>query len=311
MNLVFNCLNSGLGNGGGSKTTIMCAKTLEALGHRCDIVATDDNFTWFSHKPVIKYIPKDTDIIIATACTTVLSTLQSSIRKKAYYVRGHEVWMWDEKQLAACYNAGLFNITNSYGLKNKLKEFGANSIVVHQGIDLEDWQDKELRLNDKIRIGCLYQKKSTKRWCDFVKLANILGSKDYEYVAFGTEIRKDSFLDGYICSPTHEQLVDLYSSCHIFFLPTILEGLHNIGLEAGLCGCLLVGNSSPLNGMIYDYLFDGKTGMVYPLDDIFSAAEIIKNPKWELVEEAKHFITNNIGSRETNMKKFVSYLEKI
>ena len=151
MNIAFNCLNSGLGNVGGSKTTIMCAKVLEGLGHRCDIIATTDNFTWFKHKPVINYIPRDLDVIIATACTTVGSTLQSNVPKKVYYIRGFENWVMSEQGLSMGYNSGLFNITNSYGLQRKLKEFGAESVVVHQGVDLEDWEDRKQRSSSRTR----------------------------------------------------------------------------------------------------------------------------------------------------------------
>ena len=313
MKLAFNCLNSGLGNGGGSKTIIMCAKVLEDLGHRCDIIATADNFTWFKHKPVINYIPNDLDVIVATACTTVQSTLQSNIPKKAYYIRGFETWVMNEKELATGYNSGLFNIANSYGLQRKLKEFDIKSTVIHQGIDIMQWEDRGLRSKNKTRIGCLYQKKPTKRWCDFVELANILGPKNYEYVGFGTELRKDSFLDYFICSPTHEQLVDLYSSCDIFFCPTELEGLFNVAMEAALCGCLIVCSNAPLNGMIHDYAFDDNTStaMIYKARNIRDAATKIKNPNYSAINHMKFFITKFIGSREKNMKKFINYLETV
>jgi glycosyltransferase involved in cell wall biosynthesis len=312
MKLAFNCLYSGLGNGGGSKTTIMCAKVLEELGHKCDIIATVDNFDWFDHKPVINHIPDDLDVIIATACTTVLSTLQSNVPKKAYYIRGFENWIMNEKKLVADYKSGLFNITNSYGLQRKLKKFGVKSVVIHQGIDFEQWDDRKLRPKNKIRIGCLYQKKDTKRWVDFVELAGILGSKNYEYVGFGTELRKDSFLDYFICSPTHDQLVDLYSSCDIFFCPTELEGLFNVAMEAALCGCLIVCSDASLNGMVYDYAFDDdmSTAMIYKARDIKTAAVKIKDPDYGAVDRMQFYIKNFIGSRKTNMKKFIKYMEE-
>lgn len=310
MNIAFNCLNSGLGNGGGSQTTIMCSKVLEDLGHRCDIIATDDNFTWFKHKPVINYLPNDLDVIIATACTTVGSTLQANVPKKAYYIRGYENWVMDSAFLSNGYNSGLFNITNSYGLQRKLKEFGAESVVVHQGIDFEDWEDRKQRSSNKTRIGCLYQKKLTKRWKDFVTLSDMLGHEDYEYVGFGTEVRSERFLCGFICSPSHEQLVDLYNSCDIFFAPTELEGLHNVPLEAALCGCVIVCSDAPMNGMIYDYAFDD-TSIVYKAGDIENAVDRIKNIDYTMVTRMQSYIKKRIGSREINMRRFVNYLESI
>jgi glycosyltransferase involved in cell wall biosynthesis len=310
MYIVFNTLNSGLGNNGGSRTLILCAKTIEKLGHRCDIIATDDNFTWFEHKEPIKYIPHDADVIIATAWTTVKSTLESSIKKKAWFIRGHETWSQKERVLSDLYNSGLFNITNSIGLKNKVESFGATAFVVRQGIDTDMWEDLNLR-KEKIRIGCLYQKKPTKRWSEFVELAKLLGTDDYEFVAFGDTPRKDAFLSQYICNASSEELKYLYSSCHIWFSPSILEGLSNVPMEAMLCGCLLVGNDNPMNGMINDYLFDGKSGMVYPSGNVEFAANLIKNADFNLTNQGRMLILDSIGNRESNMIKLINILEQI
>ena len=306
MYVVFNALNSGLGNNGGSRTLIKCAATIEKIGHKCDIIAQADNFTWFEHKPPINYLPKDADAIVATACTTVDSTLKTDVPIKAWYVRGHESWMYSEDVLSKLYNAPLINIANSYGLKRKIEEVGAEVEVVHQGIDLDLWKDLDTR-GSKTRIGCLYQKKSTKRWEDFIKLSEILGTYDYEYVAFGDTIRKDSFLCSYMCSASSDELSRLYSSCHIWFVPTELEGLHNPPMEAALCGVLVVCNDHPMNGISLDYGFNS-TAMVYKHRDIENAAELIRNADYSKVDIMKEFLTVDIGSREKNMLKLIDYL---
>jgi len=61
--------------------------------------------------------------------------------------------------------------------------------------------------------------------------------------------------------------------------------------------------------MIYDYAFNENTAMVYDRKDINHAAELIKNPNWKLVVRMQKYIKENIGSRETNMKKLVELLE--
>ncbi len=313
MKIVFNCLNSGLANNGGSRTVIRCAQTLEKLGHRCDIVATVDSFNWFEHKAPVPFIPWDTDVVVATACTTVETTLQSNVKKKAWYIRGHETWMWDEAVLAKLYNNELFKITNSNGLKRKIESLGGSAVVVPQGVDLDLWYDEAVASTRVFRIGCLHQKKKTKRWEDFVKLAEILGTDGYEYVGFGDTMRDDSFLTSFLCEPTVEELRNLYSTCHVWFAPTELEGLHNVPMEAAMCGCLIVCSASPMNGMMYDYAFDGQTAIVYPQRDIEYAADAIKRCDWAMeymIPNMQSFLRTQMGSREHNMEKFVDILEK-
>lgn len=310
MKLAFNTLNSGLANGGGSRTVILCSETLNKLGHRSDIIATVDNFSWFKHELTISYIPSDLDVIVATACTTVRSTLLSNVPKKAWYIRGHEIWMYSEEQLMNLYRSGLINIVNSKGLKQKLASYGVDSIVVYTGID-SFWEDRSLRPIDKIRIGCLYQKKPTKRWDDFVKLAKILGTKDYEYVGFGDAMRNDGFLTDFKYNPSTYELIDFYSSCHIFFAPTELEGLFNPAQEAALCGCLIVCGDEPMGGMIYDYAFPDNTAMIYEAKNMEHAAYLIRNPNWDVVERMYNHLRNNIGSREKNMRKLIGLLKKL
>lgn len=311
MKLAFNSINSGLGNNGGSRTIIKCAEVLEELGHRCDIIANVDNFNWFEHKPVIKHLPDDLDVLIAVACTDVVPTLQAGVRKKAWYIRGHENWTMPDEELFARYNSGIFNIVNSKGLQQLLASGGADSDVVYQGIDFDWWENRNSRSNDKIRIGCLYQEKPTKRWVDFVKLSEILGTKDYEYIGVGLSKRDDDFLIQYWTNASKEDLNDAYNSCHIWFAPTELEGLHNVPIEAALCGCLIVCSDAPMNGMGFDYAFHNNTAMVYEARNIEEAAELIKNPNWDVVDRMYNHLKFSIDTREDNMKKMIEYLEKL
>ncbi len=305
MNLAFNSVNSGLGNNGGTRTIIKCAEVLEGLGHRCDIVASSDNFNWFEHKPVIRHLPPDLDAIIAVACTDVVVTLKTNVPKKAWYIRAHEDWSMSDANLSILYNSVALNIVNSRGLQQQLASVGADSKVVYQGIDFDWWKDKKLRSKDKIRIGCLYTKQPRKRWKDFVELANILGHDKYEYVSIGNANPDEDFLTKSVYNVGHEELCDVYSSCNIWFAPTENEGLHNVPMEANLCGCLVVCGDEPLNGMIYDYAFPNNTAMVYNKKDIEHAATLIRNPNWKLVKNMQRHLKHHIGTREDNMREMV------
>lgn len=310
MKIAFNMLQCNLGNNGGTRTIIKCAEVLEKLGHRCDIIAKVDNFTWFEHKSVISNIPSDVDVIIATACNTVKSTLNTKIPKKLWYVRANESWKMNSTKLIKLYNS-IPIIVNSKGLQKLLYSYGVESKVVYQGIDFDWWEDKKLRSKDKIRIGCLYTTQPRKRWKDFVKLSKILGTDNYEYVSVGNAKPKEDFLTKSIYNVGFEELCDLYSSCHIWFAPTDSEGLHNVPMEANLCGCLAVCGNEPLNGMIYDYAFNDNTAMIYDRKDIDHAAELIRNPKWELVDRMQKYLIEYIATRQENMTKLVTYLESL
>jgi glycosyltransferase involved in cell wall biosynthesis len=314
MRIVFNSVISGCGNNGGTRTIFKSAETLRTLGHDCEIIANVDNFTWFEHRPVISYAPSGLDAAVAVACSDVEPTLNIPAKKKAWFIRAHEDWSFSNEDLGYLYRDPRFlNIVNSKGLQNKLKkEFHSDSVVVYQGLDFDWWQDRRLRKDDKIRIGCLHTKQPRKRWKDFVALANILGHDKYEYVGMGNAVPPDtSFLASFIENADVEQLNQLYSSCHIWFAPTDSEGLHNPPMEAALCGCLVVCSDHPLNGMVLDYAFNNETAMVYRFGDIEHAAKKIKNPAWNLVPAMRKCLKTEIGSREDNMRKMVEYLEAL
>lgn len=310
MNIVFNMLECGLGNNGGTRTIIKCVETIEKLGHRCDIIANIDNFTWFNHKNVISHLPSDTDVLIATSCTTVASTLRTNVPIKAWYVRAHENWTMPDNMLSNLYNSDIINIVNSNGLQQQISACGADSHVVYQGIDFDWWKNENLRPKNKIRIGALYTKQPRKRWKDFEKLSEILGSNDYEYLSIGNANPNKKFLCESWCNVGHDKLRRAYSSCHIWFAPTDSEGLHNVPMEANLCGCLVVCGDEPLNGMIYDYAFPNNTAMVYNRKDIEHAAELIRKPNWDCVNRMENHLKYNIGTREDNMEKLIHLLKK-
>jgi hypothetical protein len=309
MKLAFNAINSGLGNNGGSRTILKCARVLEDLGHECDVIAGSDNFTWFDHKPTIKHLPKDLDALVNVAAVDLPSTLYVKTELvKAWYIRAHETWANSEEQLINFYNEQeILNIVNSNGLRKQLASYGAESVVVYQGLDFDLWYDENRRPANKIRIGCLYTKQPRKRWKDFVKLKDILGTKDYEYVGMGNAVPKVDFLADFKHNVGPDELRKLYSSCHIWFAPTESEGLHNPPMEASLCGALLVCSNHTLNGMIHDYAHD-ESAMIYEAGNIKQAAELIRNPDYNKVLDMQSVLVTYIGSREENMMRLAEEL---
>lgn len=312
MKIGFNLLNCGLGNNGGSRTIIKSSETLEKLGHRSDLISKINRFTWFNYKQPLKSIPNDLDAIFATSCNTVNNTISTNIEKKYWWIRGHENWTMTDSQLIDLYNSEINLITNSISLKNRIQKLGCDKHidVVYQGIDIHMWKDLNIRKNNKkVRIGCLYGTKPSKGWGYFTKLSRMLDSNKYELVSFGTSIPDCTFLSEFILNPSYKDLNRLYSSCDIWFAPTKSEGLHNVPMEAMLCGCLLICNDHDNNGMKYDYSFDRETSLVYQkiedLPDILNDTSI---DIASIINNGSDFIKNNIGSREDNMKKLVELI---
>lgn len=312
MKIVFNLIIAGCGNNGGTRTVLLSAQALESLGHNCNVVARVDNFTWFPHKAVINHIPNDTEVIINASAADYEVTRRSNVPRKYAWWRAHESWSNTEDYLRNCYlDKEVKNIVNSVGLQNRLKSYGAESCVIYQGVDLDLWNDLNLRPKDKIRIGCLHTKQPRKRWKDFVELAKILGPDKYEYVAMGSANPENcSFLTEFKLNAGVDELNNLYSSCHIWFAPTENEGLHNVPMEAALCGCLIICSDYPMNGMILDYAFDDTT-MVYKFGNLDEAASLIRNPNWKVIDKMYDCLKIHIGTREDNMKKLVGCLENI
>ena len=87
MKIVFNVVNCGLGNNGGSHTIVQSANTLQHLGHDVTILDSGKNkYNWskLNVKHLIGKIEdvKDSDVIIGTGVKTFESTSKSKIQKK-------------------------------------------------------------------------------------------------------------------------------------------------------------------------------------------------------------------------------------
>lgn len=307
MNIVFYAKVCGMGNNGGSRTIFKSAMALENIGHRVDVIATADNFTWFSHKKVISKVPTGTDVVIAVSANDVerMHEEVTGIRK-AWWIRGWELWQMSESQLFKRVFMNQRNICNSGWLCGKLKERGVKSALIYSGLDVADWVNRRYKHPSKVTIGSLYSPShKTKRWDLCMNLHKTLGTSKYEYLAFGAVEKRFSGWD-YTQSPRHEILNLLYNSCDIWFAPTELEGFHNVPAEAGLCGSLIVANSDRSGGML-DYCNED-TAMMF--GNISEAVAAIKDPDFSRVDRMRELLKSKVGSREVNMKLMVEELSR-
>ncbi len=146
MDIIFNCLDSGLGPNGGSRTVVRSANTLKKMGHNVCILNPEPKrlkldqyresaYTWDKiDVPVIhniNHIDK-ADVIIATAFSSVKTTIEapSELGIKAHWIRGFETWHHSEEWIKEnVLNQPTLKIVNSINTQDKLKEYNVDSKI--------------------------------------------------------------------------------------------------------------------------------------------------------------------------------------
>ena len=320
-------MNSGLANNGGSRTIVRSANTLRKMGHDIIILNTKPipAYNWDTiDVPVIapktsKNIP-EADIIIATAYSTVRSTMEASkCRIKAHWIRGYESWSNTENQIREVFNQPTLKIVNSICMHNKLLEYGVTSEIILPGYDFEELYPTGLRdVEEKIVIGGLYsegKKRKSKRteWI-FEAVRNIKEDIDIELVMFGADgiPPKDSPVDYFIPNPDIKTKSKIYNICDIWLAPTENDSLHLCAAEAMQTCCAVVGTDAQMNGM-KDYLFDLDTGIISSnnVKDFENCVRFLIDRPWlrqELGNAARSKILM-LGDRKDNMNKLIKYLD--
>ena len=299
MRIVFNLMDVGLGNNGGSKTLIRCAETIADLDNDVIISSQANHYTWHKIRvPVVKYLPK-TDIIVATGYGSVKSTIESKAAKKFYYIRGFETWRTSKSNLLASYKA-LKCIVNSEWLQKYLNEHNIPSELVYPGLDFDIYPLKSASRKNIIG-GIFHKKHKTKRHEDVIAVSSKLGAK---CVLLNRDVR----------NPTPNELADFYNTIKVWISPSELEGLHNCPMEASLCGCGLVVTDHPRGG-IGDYCIHEKTCLKYISRDLDQAAKYTRRlleddaERHELQNNMSHLLHSKIGTRKDNMRRLLELLK--
>jgi len=326
MKILFNLVDTGLSNNGGSKTLIESANILQELNNEVIIVDSGKNYnTWNPIKCnhiIINKLKENFplgDVIIATGIKSVSSTNKSLIKNKLHWIRGWEVWNLSEKELVQQLEMSpTIKIVNSICLKNKLKSYGIESTIIRPGHNFDEIYPINIRKNNKkIILGGLYnegKKRQTKRTSWIFDCYNYLKTKyPIELYMFGSDGNAPKIVNNYFKNPDIKTKNELYNKIDIWLSPSELEGLHIPPAEAMLTECCVVGNSSLMNGT-EDYLINNETGLISRnnINSFTSTVESLINNK-ELREELGKFGRQKIlslGDRKDNMKKMVSFLKE-
>ena len=313
MNLTFYANHphwSQLSNGGGTRTILLSAQALRDLGHRVDVVATKDRFTWFKHPKPVKAVPKDTDVLIAVHIHDVPLVMEEAKRRRcrmAYWARPYELWTMSEHDvfelLRKFRKKGGIIMANSSWPVEELDERGIEAHVQFAGMS-EEWRYPLDMPAERRWVGCQHSTARRKGWKCFKQLHKALAyCHDIHWNSFSMSKYKRPWLK-HVRNPAHNQLQDLYWDCDYFFCPNTLEGFYNVGAEAALSGCVLVCRDTRRNGM-GDYACPESTIVFRSVGE---AAERIRAgeipPKHHLCRER----VLKIGTREENMQKMVELL---
>ena len=301
MKIVFNLLNVGLGNNGGSRTIIKCANVLSSLGQDVTLLLNQPNgFTWSKIKSKVLYGDNHPpcDVSIATGFKSLKSTIKSPAAKKYCYVRGLERWVVNEKELFRMYKK-VNCIVNSEWLRDYFSKNGISSKLIYPGLDFDRFHIiNGPRVKD---LGALYSKRhTTKRHCDAQALSISMR-------------KKFKMLNKNIVNASEESLRLWYNKIKVWFSPSELEGLHNPPMEAGLCGCALVCTDHYMSGVL-DFAVNRKTALIYPARNLQVARsyieELLGNEtlRNELNKNLRVVLKNKIGSRKENMSQLIRHV---
>lgn len=328
MKIIINLIGVGAGNNGGSHTLIQSANTLQSLGEEVIIIDNSPpKYDWNKIKvPYIKVRDVNDisgDVIIATGTGSVNSTMKSRIKNKIHWIRGFETWNIPEPNLIKLLkDSNTIKVVNSICLQRKLEKYKIKSEIIRPGHTFENFSNLNLRSNDKIILGGLYNqgnKRSKKRTNWIFDCYNFLKKKHNDikielwmYGSDGTPNGKN-FVTQYSINPTMLEKNIIYNKIHIWLSTSELEGLHIPPAESMLTECVVVGNNSEMSGT-EDYLIDNVTGLVSDnnFNSFLSNVDfLITNKKTRVIlgKNGEEKI-KSMGDRKENMQKFILFLKE-
>lgn len=236
----------------------------------------------------------ESDVTIATLCTTAYANFALSHRTIALYHMQHweEVFFSDEfgRQMARLtYHLPLGLIANSTWLSETVRErTGRESKLLLPGVNSQVFSPRgnlgeKYRSPRKIRVVTYYSPVDFKGWPDGVsamrKVFEEVGPDGVEWLVFGSQPEKAPDIPVTFTGRLFgEKLADLYSSAHVVFMPSWYESFPLPPIEAMACGTAAIVTGTGAE----DYAADGVNALVRPARDPERLAEaiveLIRNP---------------------------------
>lgn len=264
------------------------------------------------HKKLIDSEIPDGDVICATAIDTAFAVaeLPASKGKKIYFIQDYENWNgWTDDEVKKSYRLGMKNIVIAKWLQKIVKESGADSFLIPNGIDFNVFDvDIPISQRRKPVISMLYHKDEHKGSKYGIEALNKLKTlyPDLQAVLFGTPARPSN-LPGwmqYLQNATQEQLRKVYNQSLIYLCPSIKEGFGLTGAEAMACGAAYVASDY---GGVHEYTEDGRNVLLSKPRDVEG---LVRNVVDLLNHESKRIMLAENGYRDIKILDWNKAVER-
>lgn len=227
-------------------------------------------------KPVRAASLPDADAIISTFWATAewADRLPPSKGRHIHFIQGYEDFNPDfSKRVRAVYRQKNDKIVVASWLKDKLlAEFGHDSLIVMNGVDIDHFGASPRSRNPSARIGFIYATLPDKNSKMAIEVAKRLRGlrPSIEFMSFGSTPPPSNFPDfiAYECCPDQDRIPEIYRSCDLWLFVTRREGFGLPILEAMASRTPVIATPA---GAAPD-LIDGKNGVISSLD----AAEFVQ-----------------------------------
>jgi len=236
-----------------------------------------DNVDCYYYKG-IENVNIKTDLIIATAWQTAyfVNEFVKNFKSKPFYLIQNSE---DEPSFSGInsinaektYHFNFKKIVINKKLYNRFKN--EDSLFFHVGIDTDFFKIKR-DINKRGNVILFPLRRNLSKGAKYAiecarKLLTYDSKTEIKIIMFGeykiNEIPgdiRDKIEYHYI--PTNKQLLELYNKASIFVLPSLVEGMSLLPLEAMACGCAVVVTD---NGGINEYIIDEINGLICPIAD--------------------------------------------
>lgn len=282
--------------------------------------------TWFALDSQIKRLWKyrrlvdskipDADIICATAIDTAyeVAALPESKGKKIYFIQDYENWNgWSDEQVRQSYLLGMKNVVIAKWLHDIVKNTGAESVLIPNGIDFDVFNvDMPISKRKKRVISMLYHLGTHKGSRYGIQALLKLKKKypDLQAILFGSPQRPHDLPEWmhYVHNASQSQLRTIYNQSLIYMCPSIKEGFGLTGAEAMACGAAYVASDY---GGVHEYAEEGRNVLLSKPKDVEGLVHNITNlfehndQRIQLAENGSHDI------RKLDWNQSVNKLENI